>query len=709
MFDIDSFNLYGKLVGVRIDINSTIYKGEIVANLRIKESAKTIKILQKKGARVIILAHQGRIGRDDCISLEQHKSLLSSVLKTPIVFLKSFSQREVVQYFRRLGRGSILMLENLRFCEDELQTTKKNNKILKLIMQLDYLILDAFSVSHRKCASVLGHSSVPLIAGRLMRNELRELEKLRQLKSPKVFLLGGAKPDDLYVLLEKSLKKRQVDVVLLSGIIGEIALIVKGYDLGVKKKWLKEKGYLKTASKFKKLLDRYSSKFVLPCDLAYSLNSKRREFSLGDISKHESNLLKCLVCDVGRETIKKFLEVLSRAKSIYIKGPVGDFEEKSFEYGTKQFFTKIANSSVFSVIGGGESLTAVRKYHLLSKFSYISTGGGALSCYISGERLLGVEALKKSYKLHSEKKHRVLVVGANTKDSVASVSCFLKDISSGDKIKVEEPFEEYFGGGGLNVSVTLSKLGDCVTYLGAVSKVNFLDVSSYMKKYKISLIPTKLKKNQAKSIILTTKDKDRIIFTQRGDNDNLKWEDIPKRKLSPSVLYFTSMAGKSLVTCIKLAKFIKKKFPRTTLVYNPSSYIIKCHSTQVFELSSLCDVFIVNFEEALMLSKSKSLNSMLKNLQKNTPCVIITKGSVGVYLYDGGKVYFQKSFPTKVADSTGAGDCFGATFAHFYVRGYGAEKSLKLGCLNASSLISTKGAENGVLTFRQLLELLDKK
>ena len=152
---------------------------------------------------------------------------------------------------------------------------KKNNSILKLEPLFNFYVIDAFSVAHREQTSMIGFTKIPLLAGRVMQKELSGLNQISDLKRPSTYMLGGAKPDDLVEILEINFKRGLIDYALLSGVIGEICLMIRGYDTGCKKKFLEEKKYLDSLKRIEKLLDKYDEKIILPKDVALSDGKKK--------------------------------------------------------------------------------------------------------------------------------------------------------------------------------------------------------------------------------------------------------------------------------------------------------------------------------------------------------------------------------------------------------------------------------------------------
>jgi phosphoglycerate kinase len=259
----------------------------------------------------------------------------------------------------------------------------------------DFFVQDAFSASHRSHASIVGFSPVlPTIAGKVMEKELKSVERVLKI-SENVFILGGAKADDCFNIMEYFFRNKPecIEKVLACGIVGEIFLAAKGYEIGTPTlKFLEERGLDKLIAQAKKLLEDYGKKIESPKDVAVEENGKRKEIGLEELPTQS------LILDIGSKTIERYLEIIRNAKAIVVKGPAGVYEKPGFEIGTKEILKAVADSNVFTLIGGGDTGLAIEKLGIeKEKFSYISLGGGALITCLSGKLMPGIEALKLSY------------------------------------------------------------------------------------------------------------------------------------------------------------------------------------------------------------------------------------------------------------------------------------------------------------------------
>jgi len=380
MKTLSKFNFKNARVLLRTDLNSDVYQGKLIESERIKESAKTINELKKKKAKVIVIAHQSQPGKSDFISLSQHAKLLNKYTK--IKFVEDILGKKAVKEIENLKSGEAILLENIRFEKDEFKPERgKKNKLVKLAEICDVYVNDAFSVCHRKQASiVLFPSYLPSFAGKLLEKEVNALKKIK-IKNC-LFILGGAKPEDNLKLLGRN-------KVLACGLFGQLCLIASGKKLGAQNKFLKKeiKDFDKVVNELKKKLKKV--KIETPLDFAVKKNNKRFEILLQNFpNKYE-------IFDIGAETQKKFIKEIKKSKAIYMKGPAGYCADTKFSKGTITILKAIANNKkCFSLIGGGHLSDAIEISKIpKSKFSHISLSGGALLSYIAGEKLPGLEAL----------------------------------------------------------------------------------------------------------------------------------------------------------------------------------------------------------------------------------------------------------------------------------------------------------------------------
>lgn len=399
---LDDIKPNNKTVILRVDINSPYDEKakKIEVSDRLIDSSETVKELSKKGAKVVILAHQGRKGDPDFLPLKQHSQLLTKYVGKKVEYVNDIIGNKAVRKIKSLKKGQIILLDNVRFLPEETENkpTKEHSKgnIVKTLEPLaDLFVNDAFSAAHRSHESIVGFTKVlPSVAGRSMEKEISSLKKIfskMKISKHDTFVLGGAKPDEPLDVMESMLKRRTVDRFLVSGVIGELFLIAKGYKLGnVNMDYLKKEGYLDYLPKVKELWKKYQKKIEIPIDVAVEIKGKRKEVSVEELP------INSLILDIGIRTGVKYAGIIHDSKSIVMKGPSGVYEKDNFDLGTRIILEAIADSKGLSLIGGGHTLSALDKLDIDKKrFSHVSLGGGALIEYLSGKEMPGIESLKK--------------------------------------------------------------------------------------------------------------------------------------------------------------------------------------------------------------------------------------------------------------------------------------------------------------------------
>jgi len=398
---IDDFDFKNKVTLVRVDFNSPIdpETKKIIDDTRIRAHAQTtVKELCEKGAKIVILAHQGRPGDPDFTPLKQHAEILGKTLGKPVKYVEDVFGEKTQKAIKELKSGEVLVLENVRTFPDEQkkgtpEEHAKSEFVKKLAPLADVFVNDAFAAAHRAHISMVGFTAIlPSVAGRIMERELRALKKVMEApEKPCVHILGGAKADDSLKISRYVLKNDITDCILTGGIVGHLFLAAKGIDLGKPNmEYLEKKELMGLVPGIKELTDTYPKKVETPIDVAIEVEGKRRELLVKELPTN------CPIYDIGTKTVKKYSDVIRNAKSIVISGPMGVFENKEFIMGTREIFEAIAASKAFSLVGGGHTVAAVEELGLASKMSYVSTAGGALIEFLMGERLPGVVALEKA-------------------------------------------------------------------------------------------------------------------------------------------------------------------------------------------------------------------------------------------------------------------------------------------------------------------------
>ena len=389
---IDQIEMKGKRIFLRVDFNVPMDKeGNVTGDKRVRASIPTINYALEKGAKLIIASHLGRPKgkRVAEMSLKPVVKVLSDLIKKPVIFLDDCVGATVEEAVGKMKEGDIILLENLRFQPGE---DKNDPEFARQLAALcDVYIDDAFAVSHRAAASNSAITEfVPVCAaGFLLKNEVEYFKKaMVNPAKPLAAIIGGAKVSDKIGLLENLTEK--VDKIIIGGGMAFTFLRAAGYETG---KSLCEEDMLETARRIVEKAKQKNVQFLLPVDAviaqAATAEAEAKVCGVQEIPKEWIGL------DIGPATIALFSEALKGVKTVIWNGPMGMFEIVSFSKGTFQLAQAVADSGALSIIGGGDTDTAIKKAGLTSKMSYISTGGGAFLEWLEGKTLPGIAALEK--------------------------------------------------------------------------------------------------------------------------------------------------------------------------------------------------------------------------------------------------------------------------------------------------------------------------
>ena len=391
---IKDLNLNGKKVILSVDFNVPIADGKIADMKRIDAALPTIKYILDNGASIILLSHLGRIKTEEdkkSKSLKIVADKLKEMLPNKITFINETRSKEITKAAKSLKPGEILFLENTRFEDLNKKAESSNNPTLaKYWASLgDVFVNDAFATAHRAHASTVGIANYvkESALGFLMEEEVKELSKLlKGFKRPFISIIGGAKVSDKLKVLEKLFTI--ADKVLIGGGMAYTFKKALGKEIGTS---IFEQDRIEDVKKY---LSLYKDKIVLPID-----NAITREFANNPAvftsSKNDNIPADYMGLDIGPETIRLFSREIANAKTIFWNGPLGVTEFSEYEKGTKAIAIAIAdNKDVFSVVGGGDSVTAINKLGYQDKFSFISTGGGASIEFIQNGTLPGINAIQ---------------------------------------------------------------------------------------------------------------------------------------------------------------------------------------------------------------------------------------------------------------------------------------------------------------------------
>ena len=389
---IRDLDLNNKRVLVRVDYNVPLDdSGNISDETRIRETIPTLDLLHQKGAKVILCSHLGRPKgkKEPKFSLRPVAQRLSDILCRPVAFMNDCIGEDVTKTVGVMKPGDTLLLENVRFYAEEEKNDPDFAK--KLASIADVFVNDAFGSAHRAHASTEGvtHHVEQSAAGLLMEKELKFLgEELGNPDRPFVVILGGAKVSDKITVIDALLEK--ADAILIGGAMAYTFKFAQGEEVG---KSLCERDKAEVALKALEKAKAKGVKFLLPTD-----NLITQEFKAGAATKittpGEGIPADWEGIDIGPDTIKAYEAEIQSAKTILWNGPMGVFEIPDFAKGTFAVAEAVAkNTSCKSIIGGGDSVKAIKKAKLADKMTFVSTGGGASLEFLEGKELPGVKAL----------------------------------------------------------------------------------------------------------------------------------------------------------------------------------------------------------------------------------------------------------------------------------------------------------------------------
>lgn len=392
MLRLKNLDLKGKTVFLRVDFNVPLNdSAQITDDTRIRAVLPTLNFLLEQNAKIVCASHLGRPKErfDAKLSMKSVARRLSQLIKEDVVLAPDIVGHEVDRLKESLKERQVLLLENLRFYNDE----KKNDPEFaqNLAKGIDYYVNDAFGACHRAHASIVGIPQYvkKSAAGFLVTEELKYLDRVvRSPQKPYTAILGGAKVSDKIPVLENLLNK--ADNILIGGAMAYTFFAASGYDVGRSLVEEDKKGL--ALQILKKSKDKQAD-LKLPIDHIVAAEiSAGKETKILDEFPIPPDMM---ALDIGPKTIQAYKSVIAQAKTILWNGPMGVFEIEEFSQGTMKIAEAVAESSALSIIGGGDSVAAVAKAGVSDRISHISTGGGASLEYIAYETLPGIEALSE--------------------------------------------------------------------------------------------------------------------------------------------------------------------------------------------------------------------------------------------------------------------------------------------------------------------------
>ena len=386
---------------VRLDLNSPIDDGDPQDNRRFERHAETVRELADAGHRVVCLAHQGRPGRDDFVSLAGHAEILAGHVGRDVTFVADTYGDDAIDTIHALEPGEILLLENTRMCDDELPEespeTKADTEFVRtLAAHVDAYVNDAYSAAHRSHASLVGFPEVlPSYAGRVMETEYAANTAIanREFDGQVTMVVGGTKATDVIEVMEAL--GDTVDDFLLGGIAGELFLRGAGHPVGFDldpEQDLYDTQWEQNHELIEGMLNERGDQVTLASDLAFDSGGERTDVAVDDLGEKTVSFL-----DIGTDTAEAYADVVRDSEAVFVKGALGVFEEESFSVGTVTVLRAIAATDCFSVVGGGDTSRAIGMYGMdEADFDHVSIAGGAYIRALTGQPLAGVEALERA-------------------------------------------------------------------------------------------------------------------------------------------------------------------------------------------------------------------------------------------------------------------------------------------------------------------------
>lgn len=399
---MENVGFEGKVCLVRLDINSPLdpISGRILNDNRIRQHVATLREL--RDAKVAILAHQGRPGKDDFTTMEAHAERLGYHLGREVRYVDSLFGRSALEAIRTLEAGEFVVLENTRFYSEEIVLKGRepaematSRMVSTLAPLADLFVNDAFAAAHRAQPSLVGFCEVlPSLAGRVLEGEVRSLERaLQGEERPKVAILGGVKADDAVAVTRHMLSQGLVDRILTAGAVANLFLWAQGTAPGkaTEEFLLREVPACEAArAEAQALMEKHGDRILVPEDVVVNVGGEGQTVGVGDLPAEGP------VHDIGLGTIVRYLDEISAAAVILLNGPAGVFEVEEFSVGTRELFRGVAHARAFKVVGGGHTVTAVERLGISQQIDHISTGGGSLMEYLAGRPLPVLEALARA-------------------------------------------------------------------------------------------------------------------------------------------------------------------------------------------------------------------------------------------------------------------------------------------------------------------------
>ncbi len=395
----------GRRVLLRADLNSPIdpTTKRIVDESRIERTVPTIRDLVDRDARLVVMTHQGdALDYHNLVPTEEHATRLARQLGRPVQWVDDVAGPEARRRIRAVSDGEILVLDNVRIYGEELSTFERDVRLTPEQMGETYLVRhlaplfdlyvnDAFASAHRASPSMVAFQRLlPSAAGMLLSAELAGLSAmLDDPARPAVFLLGGLKVSDGFSMMGRALRDGLADRVLTTGVLGEIFLLADGVALGAAtERFIADRDLDRHVGEAEALLAEHRDRIGLPLDVAVVGGGGRREVDLTDLPVDE------LIVDVGEATIRAHEAEIAAAGTVFVNGPAGAYERTGSDVGTRRLWSAVAAAPGMTAIGGGDTVASAKRFVDVADIDFVSTAGGALIRFVSGQPLPLLEAFR---------------------------------------------------------------------------------------------------------------------------------------------------------------------------------------------------------------------------------------------------------------------------------------------------------------------------
>ena len=398
---LDNVNVDNMTVLVRVDINCPLLPGTkaFLDITRIRAIVPTLNRLTS--AKVVLLAHQSRPGKNDFTSTLGHSRELGRLLGRPVKWVEDLAGEKAMKAIEALECGEVLMLNNVRMYDEEIKTEGDFNTHSETVMVqnlasvADVFVYDAFACAHRSTPSGVGFTYlIPCVAGELMKNEMKQLDRaLENPARPCIAVLGGIKVDDS-ILVADNMLRNICDEFWPTGGVANLLLELSGVEIGATNHdfLVNELGKMwhQTVETAKSLLSDFGGKIRLPVDVAANIEDNRVDLQVAELP------IDAPIFDLGIQSIRNLSAAIKSAGTVHLNGPAGVFELPDFAFGTVEMLNACAETDGYVVVGGGHTAILIAKHGLAKKMGHLSTGGGACLDYIAGKTLPAVASLEAS-------------------------------------------------------------------------------------------------------------------------------------------------------------------------------------------------------------------------------------------------------------------------------------------------------------------------